>query len=159
MENQVVQVKLENQLELPGDVLDLVGRCRWIYRPTKHFGFDVLWQSHNSQETRLGQIGGISLVRRELEPAHMLSSLTQGKLRGIIKVSHLLWKYGLGANDQMVVATPSAQYDQTAAISLLRDYDQNRTVNPEIGRMVHEKVLVKHNSATMTRRFYSFSQA
>jgi hypothetical protein len=59
----------------------------------------------------------------------------------------------------MIVATPPSQYDQTAAIALLRDYDQSKVVNPEIGKMVAEKILVKHNSASLTGRFYSFAQA
>lgn len=88
MENQVVPAKQENQLDLPEDVLDLVGRCRWTYRSTKHVSFDILWQTHNSQEHRLGQIGSLSLVKPELEPATMPSSLTQGRLRGLIKVSN-----------------------------------------------------------------------
>lgn len=59
----------------------------------------------------------------------------------------------------MIVATPSAQYDQTAAIKLLKDYDQQTLVNPEITSMVNEKILVKHFSASLTGRFYSFSQS
>lgn len=58
----------------------------------------------------------------------------------------------------MIVATSAAQYDQAAAIKLLRDYDQQATVNPEITSMVNEKILVKHFSASLTGRFYSFAQ-
>lgn len=59
----------------------------------------------------------------------------------------------------MIVSTPPAQYDQTVAIRLLQDYDQQTVVNPEILSMVNDKILVKHASASLTGRFYSFAQS
>lgn len=58
----------------------------------------------------------------------------------------------------MVVATPPSQYDQTVAIRLLEGYDQQTVVNPEIMGMVNDKILIKHFSASLTGRFYSFTQ-
>lgn len=58
----------------------------------------------------------------------------------------------------MIVATPAGQYDQTTAIKLLRDYDQPTMVNPEISALVNEKILVRHASASLTGRFFSFAQ-
>lgn len=59
----------------------------------------------------------------------------------------------------MIVSTPAAQYDQSVAIRLLDGLDQQTAVNPEIQSMVNEKILVKHASASLTGRFYSFAQS
>jgi len=59
----------------------------------------------------------------------------------------------------MIIATEASQYAQPAAVALLRDYDQAITVNPEIIKMQHEKILVRHGSASSTGRFYSFASA
>ena len=63
----------------------------------------------------------------------------------------------MSADLQMIVATPPSQYDQTVAIRLLEDYNQQTVVNPEIQSMVNEKILAKHASASLTGRFYTFT--
>jgi hypothetical protein len=88
MGDRAVPYKQEAQPDLPEAVGDLIGRCRWTYRPTKHFGFEILWHAHNSQEFRLGQIGSISLIKRELEPPQTRLNLSLGRLRAILKVRY-----------------------------------------------------------------------
>jgi hypothetical protein len=153
----VPPIKKEVIPDLPDHLEKLLGGYRWQTLATSRPSFDVLWQPHNSQEYRLGQVGSISLLGLENvleQPA--IADLSRNRLRGILKVCSSMQHR---AYNQMIVATPSSEYDQPAAIALLKDYDQLSTVNPEIARMQAEKVLMKHHSASSTGRFYTFGAA
>lgn len=156
----LVTVKLP---ELPTGMEHLLSHYQYTQIPIKNApNFDILWQAQNSQEHRLGQIGMIPLVSPDVKDVLATAGpggMSRGRLRAILRVtipgSCIVFD---DADGQMIVATPAAQYDQAAAIKLLKDYDQPTVVNPEITAMVNEKILVKHFSASLTGRFYSFAQ-
>jgi hypothetical protein len=155
--SSIVPVKKEIPPELPDRLSKVLGEFSWQYLPTTRASFDMLWQLHNSQEVRMGQIGSLSLLQRDKTAGPLPEpNLAKHRLRAIIRVGLIRNDF---ADNQMIIATEASQYAQPASIALLKDYDQTKTVNPEINRMQHEKILVRHGSASSTGRFYSFAAA
>lgn len=84
--------KKEPAPELPDSLAKVMGQYKWQHSRTARPRFDMLWQSNNSQDARMGEIGSLStleLERSDVKPA--VPELARHRLRGILKVIFTLY--------------------------------------------------------------------